>query len=178
MKSRNHSIVFAGRVIDVEQFDVTVNENGWHTYQIVRHPGGVAVVPLHDDGTVTLVSQLRPAVDQTLVELPAGRLDPAEPPEACGRRELKEETGLEAARFHPLGSIVTSPGIFDEVIHLYLATGLEDGPPAPESYEEIRLLRVPLEEALLMAEDGRIRDGKTIAGLFRAARLLERGKDR
>lgn len=172
MQTRDHQRIFTGRVIDIDQFDVCVNANGWHTYQIVRHPGGVAVVPLHDDGTVTLISQYRPAVERTLLELPAGRLDPRETPQQCGIRELKEETGLVAAAMTPLGSIYTSPGIFDEVIHLFLATGLIQEAAEPENYEEIDCLRVPLGEALRMAADGGIADGKSIAGLLRAARHL------
>ncbi|GAB4303052.1 MAG: NUDIX hydrolase [Desulfuromonadia bacterium] len=177
METRDHRRIFTGKVIDIDQFDCCVNANGWHTYQIVRHPGGVAVVPVHRDGTVTLISQYRPAVGKTLLELPAGRLDPNETPLACGLRELKEETGLSAGDMTPLGSIYTSPGIFDEVIHLFLATDLVEGEADPESYEEILCQRIPIGEALQMVVEGGIQDGKSIAGLVRAAHHLgvERG---
>lgn len=166
MTQRNRSTLFTGMVFDVEQFEAEIRE-GWHTYQVIRHPGGVAVLPLHDDGTVTLIRQGRPAVAATLMELPAGRLDPGEDPETCGRRELLEETGLVSDRFHPLGFIHSSPGVFDEVIHLFAATGLTQTTPIPEDDEEIEPVRLPLGDARAMARDGRISDAKTIAALFR-----------
>ncbi len=169
METRNRITVFSGIVVDVEQMDVKIGEKGWHVYQIVRHPGGVGVLPLHDDGTVTLIRQLRPAVDERLVELPAGRLGRGEDPADCGRRELAEETGLSARVLAPLGIFLSSPGVFDEVIHLFLATGLAQGRARPEHYEEIETVRMPLDEARRMALDGAIRDGKTIAAVLRAA---------
>lgn len=169
MDTRNHATPFTGLVVDIEQFEVRIGDRGWHTYQIVRHPGGVAVVPLHDDGSVTLIRQLRPAVGAELLELPAGRRDPAEEPATCGLRELKEETGLTAGAISSLGTLYTSPGVFDELIHLYLATELTQEAAEPEPYEEITTVRIPLTEALAMVQDGRICDGKTIAGLVRAA---------
>ncbi len=172
METRNRAILFEGLVVDLEQMDVRIGEKGWHTYQVVRHPGGVAVLPYHEDGTVTLIRQLRPAVDAVLLELPAGRLSPNEEPAACGRRELAEETGLMADRLVPLGTLLSSPGVFDEVIHLFLATGLIQGEAGQEEYEDIECVRVPFAEALAMARDGRISDGKTIAVLFRAQGAL------
>ncbi len=168
METRNRKTLFEGLVVDVEQMDVLVGAKGWHVFQIVRHPGGVGVLPLHDDGSVTLIRQFRPAADDYLLEVPAGRLDPGEDPAACGRRELAEETGLSAAVLAPLGVLRPSPGVFDEVIHLFLARDLAQEEPRPEHYEEIETVRLPLEEARRMARDGRISDGKTIAALFRA----------
>ena len=127
METRNRSTLFSGLVVDIEQFEVRIGEKGWHTFQIVRHPGGVGVLPLHDDGTVTLIRQLRPAVGGTLLEIPAGRLHPGEDPAACGGREMAEETGLSARELVPLGYFYPSPGVFDEVIHLFLGTGLSQG---------------------------------------------------
>ena len=132
----------------------------------------MAVLPLHDDGTVTLIRQLRPAVDAVMLELPAGRLSPGEEPAACGVRELAEETGLVAGKLAPLGVIHPSPGVFDEVIHLFLATGLVQAEASQEDYEDIECVRVAFGEALAMARDGRITDGKTIAALFRAEGFL------
>lgn len=169
METRNRAILFEGLVVDIEQLEVKIGEKGWHTYQVVRHPGGVAVLPLHADGTVTLISQLRPAAGSAMIEAPAGRLAPGEEPAACGRRELAEETGLAAERLDPLGTIHTSPGVFDEVIHLFLATGLSETEALPEPYEDIATIRLPLAEAVAMAMDGRISDGKTIAILCRAS---------
>ncbi|AJY69580.1 DNA mismatch repair protein MutT [Geobacter sulfurreducens] len=169
MDTRNRIILFNGLVVNVEQMDVRIGAKGWHTFQVVRHPGGVGVLPLHEDGTVTLIRQLRPAVDDVLLEIPAGRLDPGEEPSACGRRELTEETGLTAERLESLGTILTSPGVFDERIHLFLAVGLTQGEATPEQYEEIETVRLPLADALALAAEGGIRDGKTIAALLRAS---------
>jgi ADP-ribose pyrophosphatase len=161
-------MIFSGLVVDIEQMEVKVGDKGWHTFQIVRHPGGVAVLPLHEDGTVTLIRQLRPAIDSRMLELPAGRLDPCEEPEQCGRRELAEETGLVAGRFESLGIIHPSPGVFDEVVHLFLATELIQNEATPEYYEDIETVRIPLQQALNMALEGSISDGKTAMAIFRA----------
>jgi ADP-ribose pyrophosphatase len=167
METKNRSTLFKGLVVDIEQMDVMIGDQGWYTYQIVRHPGGAAILPLHDDGSITLIRQLRPAVDGFLLELPAGRLGAGEDPQLCAARELVEETGLVASSLTSLGMLHPSPGVFDEVIHLYLARGLSQGEAAPEAYEDIDCVRMPLMEALRMAADGRITDGKTIAALLR-----------
>jgi ADP-ribose pyrophosphatase len=173
METKNRSMIFTGLVVDVEQMDVLIGDQGWYTYQIVRHPGGAAVLPLHDDGSITLIRQLRPAVGDFLLELPAGRLSPGEDPKLCAGRELMEETGLNAGSLHSLGILHSSPGVFDEVIHLYLATELSQGEAAPEAYEEISCVRIQLEDALAMAARGEITDGKTIAALLRAERHIK-----
>ncbi len=169
MEIRERKILFQGLVVDLEQMEVKIGEKGWHVFQIVRHPGGVGVLPLHDDGTVTLIRQLRPAVGHRMLEIPAGRLDPGEDPAACGERELLEETGLVAAKLESLGLLYSSPGVFDEVIHLFLATGLVQKDAEPEHYEDIESQRISLKDALEMAAKGEISDGKTAVALFRAA---------
>ncbi len=168
METRNRKTLFRGLVVDVEQMEVKFAQKGWHLFQVVRHPGGVGVLPLHEDDTVTLIRQLRPAVGCRLLELPAGRLAPGEDPAACGRRELAEETGLRANAISSLGIFHSSPGVFDETIHLFLATGLTQQKADPEQYEEIGSIRIPFDQARRMAMSGEIRDGKTIAALFRA----------
>ena len=173
METKNRSMLFRGLVVDVEQMDVLIGDQGWYTYQVVRHPGGAAVLPLHDDGSVTLIRQLRPALGDFLLEIPAGRLSPGEEPRLCAERELIEETGLKARSVASLGILHPSPGVFDEVIHLYLATGLSQGDAAPEAYEEISCVRMPLQEAVAMAGEGAITDGKTIAALLRAKRHIK-----
>lgn len=172
METKNRAMIFDGLVVGVEQMDVLIGDQGWYTYQVVRHPGGAAVLPLHDDGCVTLIRQLRPAIGDFLMEIPAGRLSKGEDPQLCAARELVEETGLKAGTLIPLGILHPSPGVFDEVIHLYLARNLAQGAAEPEAYEEISCLKVPFEEALTMAAEGRITDAKTIAALLRAQRHL------
>jgi ADP-ribose pyrophosphatase len=175
MKSYNHIKIFSGLVIDIEQMDVESGGGCHHTYQIIRHPGGAAVLPVHDDGSVSLIRQLRPAVDEILLEIPAGRLSPAELPAVCASRELLEETGITAANLVSLGRVCSSPGVFDEVVHLFAATGLVQGAAQPEDDEEIEVLRLPLSEVMGMVADGRISDGKTMAALLRWDLLCRSG---
>lgn len=172
METRDRKNLFSGLVVDLEQMEVRFGEKGWHTFQIVRHPGGAAILPLHDDNTITLIRQPRPAVDAITVEIPAGRLSPGEDPAECARRELLEETGLRCGRIDPLGSIYPSPGVFDEKIHLFLATELTQGAAQQEQFEDITPIRVSLDDAMAMAGDGRIVDAKTIAALMRVSRRI------
>jgi ADP-ribose pyrophosphatase len=173
MMTRDRELLFKGLVVNIEQMQVRVGNKGWHTYQIVRHPGGVGVLPVHPDGTVSLIRQLRPAVDSFMLELPAGRLDPGEEPAQCGLRELAEETGIIAGKLESLGIIHPSPGVFDEVVHLFLATELTQGEPDPEHYEDIEVANLPLQKAVRMAIEGEITDGKTAMALFRAAGRMQ-----
>jgi ADP-ribose pyrophosphatase len=135
---------------------------------VVHHPGAVAVVPLHDDGSVTLVRQFRAALDAHLVELPAGIRDVhGEDDVTTASRELVEEAGLAASQVEPLVSFHNSPGFCDEVVAIFLATGLAAVPDNRQGVEEeaMTILRVPLDEALAWIDDGRITDAKTIIGL-------------
>ncbi|HEX4953673.1 MAG TPA: NUDIX hydrolase [Thermoanaerobaculia bacterium] len=137
--------------------------------ELVRHPGAAAIVPLAADGTVVLVRQYRHATDGWLLEVPAGKLDAGESPEACARRELAEEAGVTAEELVSLGPFWASPGFTDEVIHLFLARGLG---PAAQSLEEDELLvleRLPFTEAVARAARGEIADGKSACALLRAS---------
>lgn len=138
--------------------------------EVVRHPGAAAVVALDGEGKVCILRQYRPALGAWLLEIPAGTLDPGDAtPLTCAVRELAEEAGLTAAQWMSLGYINPSPGVMDEAIHLFLATGLAAVPTAHEEGELIEAEFIPLAEALELAYTGEINDAKTIAALFRAA---------
>jgi ADP-ribose pyrophosphatase len=146
---------------------------------IVRSPGAVGVVPLVFDAeglpSVVLVEQYRPPYERNVIEIPAGMRDIAgEPAEETGRRELIEEAGLRAGEMAHLVDILPSPGMTDSVTSIFLATGcepVEHDRQGPEE-QEIRLLHVPLEDALAMIDRGEINDAKTVAGLLATDRRL------
>jgi 8-oxo-dGDP phosphatase len=163
----------AGKVVSFNR--VRVRDPNGHEFDrdVLRHPGVVAVVPLHEDGTVTLVRQYRVAIDQEVLELPAGTRDVAgEPPHVAAGRELAEEAGLEAKDLDQLVTYFVAPGLTDEVIVLYLASGLHQVPTDRQGPEEhaMSVERIPLDVALEMVDDGRIADAKTIIGLTLTAR--------
>ncbi len=139
-----------------------------HEYvrETVQHPGAVVILPILDDARVCLIRNYRVAVAQTLIELPAGTLEPGEDPAVTARRELEEETGYRARRIEPLLAFYMSPGILNERMHAYLATGLTKGPAAPEAGEEIEPLVVTWDEATGMARSGEIQDAKTLVALL------------
>lgn len=144
-----------------------------HERDIVHHPGAVGVVPLHDDGTVTLVRQYRAALDRLVWEVPAGLRDVlGEPTSVTAARELTEEAGLAADHLEHLLTFHNSPGFSDEAVEIFLATGLRevaDDRQGPEE-EHMVVARVPLAEALAMIDDGRISDAKTVIGLLTTVR--------
>jgi len=142
--------------------------------EVVRHPGGAAAVALDARGRVCLLRQFRHAAGGWLWEIPAGKLDPGEPPLVTARRELEEEGGIRAATWTPLGEVITAPGFCDEVIYLFLAQGLEAVPPRPEAHEFLEIHWVDFPEAVRRAVAGEIRDAKTVTALFRAREVLGR----
>jgi ADP-ribose pyrophosphatase len=153
-------IVFKGKRFDVAR------TKGKHPREIVVHPGAVVILPLLDDKTVALIRNERVAVGQTLWELPAGTLEPGEPPLKCAKRELIEETGYKAARVRRLTTFFTSPGICTEVMHAFVARGLTEVGQDLDDGEAITVEAVELARAYEMIESGTLRDGKSIATLL------------
>jgi 8-oxo-dGTP pyrophosphatase MutT (NUDIX family) len=165
--------IYQGRVIDVALETVELPNGSQVELEIVRHPGGAAAVALDDQDRVCLLRQFRHASDGWLWELPAGRIDPGESPFNTAKRELAEEAGLEAVEWTDLGPMHSSPGIFTEVIHLWLGRGLTSLPHNHEHGELIEVHWLPLGQALDWCSDGTITDGKTLIGLYRAGALLQ-----
>ena len=164
------SPIYQGRIVDLGLEDVVLPNGARVQLEVIRHRGAAAIVPLHDDRTVTLVHQFRPAAGGMIWEVPAGVIDGGEAPEICAARELREEVQLEARTLTRLATILTTPGFTDERIHLFLAEGLTVAEGAPEADEYIEVSRVPLEQALAWIADGTIVDGKTICALHLAER--------
>ncbi len=159
-------ILFQGQRFRVERIVQTMPDGSRHVREVVRHPGAVVILPLLDDGRICFVRNFRVAVAQTLIELPAGTLEPDEDPAATALRELAEETGYRAGRLAHLITFCMSPGILDEQMHLYLAQALRPGPMALEAGEDIQPLLCTWDEALRMARQGDIRDAKSLVGLL------------
>jgi ADP-ribose pyrophosphatase len=164
---------YRGKIIDVDVESITLPNGREMELEIVRHPGGAAVVAMDEQQNICLLHQYRYVAEGWIWELPAGKLDPGEPPLLTAQRELAEEAGLLAARWDELGRHISSPGIFSEWIYLYLARDLT---PTAQQLEEHELLEVhwlPLEQALEWAASGEIVDAKSIIGLFRAHAHLQ-----
>jgi len=166
-------MIYDGRVIKVSVDQVELPNGVQVPLEIVRHPGGAAAVAIDEQQRVCLLRQYRHAAGGYIHELPAGKLEPDETPEATVRRELVEEAALSAAHWTALGAYFSSPGVFTEVIHLYLATGLTPAPAAPENDEVFEVEWWPLEQAVARARDGELTDAKTIIGILRAAARLK-----
>lgn len=161
--------IFAGRVIQVSVDTVDLPNGRRVPLEIVRHPGGAAAVAIDARNRICLLRQFRHAAGGFIHELPAGKLEPGEPPEATVRRELIEEAGTAASDWESLGAYWSSPGVFTEVIHLYLATGLSAAAGGTEADEVIQVEWWPLEIAVEKALNGELTDAKTIIGILRAA---------
>jgi len=163
--------IHSGRVINLDVDTVRFPDGSTGELEIIRHPGAAAVVPFAsdprgDDPIVLLIQQYRYATDGTLIEIPAGRLNPGEDPRVCAQRELLEEVGVKAGRVERLTTIWTTPGFTDERIHLFWAADLTAGKHAREPDEFIEVVQKPLSGALELIRNGVISDAKTVLALL------------
>ncbi len=160
------TILFRGKIISLEKQEVLLPSGRVAEREIVHHPGAVAIIALNENGEVLLEEQYRAALDDTIWEIPAGKLEPGESSLKCAQRELMEETGYEANQWKHLHSFYTSPGFCDEAVHLFLAEGLVKKAAKPEFDEEITTQFFPRERLAILLKPGRTCDGKTLLALY------------
>ncbi len=170
---------YRGKVFDLIVDEIEYPSGNRSVREVAAHPGGAVILPLLPGNQIILVRQFRYPLRQFILELPAGKLNPGEDPEACAHRELGEETGYTAGQMQLLTSIYTTPGFCNERLHIFLATDLkksERGQQLEEGEASLTLEIVSLERAIRMVEHQEITDGKTICGILLAERLLRGAK--
>lgn len=170
---------YSGKVFDLIVDEIEYPSGNRSIREVASHPGGAVVVPLLPGKEVVLVRQFRYPIQQYVIELPAGKLNPGEDPALCARRELEEETGFTAGKLRPLTAIYTTPGFCNERLHLFLATDLKKsqrGQQLEEGEASLTVEIIALHRVIEMIETGEIIDGKTICGVLLADRIL-RGTD-
>jgi len=165
---------YTGRVVNLDIDQVRFPNGKVGELEMIRHSGASAVLPFlgdpgGEDPTILLIRQYRYAADGFIYEIPAGRLEPGEPPEQCAVRELREETGCTAAKMEHLYTMYTTPGFTDEKIHLFAATGLERGETALEQDEFVEVMPTAMSAALRLIRDGTINDAKTALSILYVA---------
>ena len=165
-------LIYQGRVLQLGIESVTMPNGKAVELEVVRHPGGAAIIALNQQKEVCLLHQYRHAGGGWLWELPAGKLEPGELPQITASRELIEEAGQHAGHWDTLGEILVSPGFCDEIIHLYLARDLTVVASQPEEDELFEIHWIPFDRALQQVYDGTLLDAKTMLGLILAARFL------
>lgn len=171
--SNKSQTIYHGKIIDLVVEPVTLPNGVQTELEIVRHPGGAAVVALDVRQYICLLHQYRHACGGWVWELPAGKIDGAEAPLTTAQRELKEEAGRTAQNWHSLGHMISSPGVFTEIVHCYLATELMVCDTGHEPEELIQIHWLPFTEVYQQAIDNRITDAKTVIGLCRANEFLK-----
>jgi len=157
-------VLFKGRLLRMERDTVRLPNGLQASREVVRHPGAVGIIALKDQH-VLLVRQYRYAIAQKTLEIPAGKLDPQEPPLDCAGRELREETGYRGTMEH-ISTFYTTPGFTDEVMHLFLARDLVWDPLNPDDDEFIEVERIPWDVAVQRAQQNEFKDAKTILGIL------------
>ena len=164
---------FQGRILSVHVDTVLLPNGNTSTREVVDHVDGVAVLPLDERNNVLTVTQYRYVFGRTLLEIPAGKLDPGEDPVTGALRELKEETGAVPDTFLPLGRIIPAPGCYGEVLHLFLAKGLHMEEQHLDPDEFLNVERIPFSEMVHRCLNGEIEDAKTVAAVLKAKVQLD-----
>ena len=171
-KTIKSEITYHGRAFDVRRDHVCLPNGNLAQFDIVEHTGAVTIFPIDDQGQVLFVRQYRYAARQELLELPAGTLDKGEAPEVCAQREVREEIGMAAQKLQKVGEFFLAPGYSTEYMYVYLASDLYPDPLQADADEFLSIVRMPVSEAYKMAEDGQIRDCKTLTTLFLVRPLI------
>lgn len=167
-------ILVQGRAFQVRRDTLKTPEGRETRLDIVEHAGSVVLVPIDEEGNLLFVRQYRHAVGEDLLELPAGTRDGEEPFEECAAREIREETGMEAGKLHKIGEFYLVPGYSTELMAVFLATDLKENPLQADEDEFLQVEKIPLKQAVAMAEQGRIQDAKSLAALLLARSRLEK----
>ncbi|MGI6412451.1 MAG: NUDIX hydrolase [Syntrophomonadaceae bacterium] len=157
--------VFTGRIVKLKVDTVRLPSGNLGKREIIEHPGAVAIVALDNEQQIWMVKQFRKPTEEVLIEIPAGTLKDNEEPLDCAKRELSEETGLQAASWKEILSYYSAPGFCSEKIYLFLATGLEAGAAHPDPDEMVETIKIPIKQAYNMIFEGKIKDGKSIIGI-------------
>ena len=163
---------YKGVIVRVRLDRVQLCDGKMTKREVVEHPGGVCILPVDPEGNCTMVRQFRYPFGRMMLEAPAGKLEYGEDPRDCAVRELSEETGFTADELIDLGAMCTSPGFSTEVLHLYLALGLHSGESHPDEDEFLNVEKIPLRKLTEMVMNNEIEDGKTIAAVLKAERIL------
>jgi 8-oxo-dGTP pyrophosphatase MutT (NUDIX family) len=174
MKPDKQTLHYHGRVISVTSDEVVLPNGHRALLEVVHHPGGAAAVALDPAGRICLLRQYRYVAGGWLWELPAGKLEPNEPPLHTAQRELVEEAGVSASQWDNLGIVLSSPGVFSERLHLFLARGISAATAAHERAEVIEVHWLAFAQARDWALDGTIADAKSVIGVLRAWELVRR----
>lgn len=155
--------IFSGKVISLQVDEVELPDGKIGKREIVKHPGAVAVIALTPENKIVMVEQYRKALEQSIIEIPAGKLEPGEEPVTTAARELEEETGYQCEEMKHLISFYTSPGFADEIIHLFLAKGLskKENAAACDEDEFVEVMEITLKEAQQYIKENKIYDAKT-----------------
>lgn len=169
LESKN---IFSGKAFQVQVDSVQTPDGGIMRVEIIKHPSAVTILPI-ENRKIWFVRQYRHAAGLEILELPAGTLEPGEEPIFCAHREIREEIGMSAKEMKEIGGFYLAPGYSSEYLHAFLATGLEPAPLPGDVDEFIQVETMPVEEVYNMAERGLIFDGKTLATLLLAQKLLD-----
>lgn len=170
-KTLTSECVYNGRIMTVEKDEVELADGKQSFREVVRHSGGVVILALKDDETILMVRQFRYPIAQTVLELPAGKLEKNENPDEACKRELEEETGYRAEKWTSLGYINTSPGFCDEKLYLYKAENLHYVGEHPDDGEIISALEIKIADAENKIKNGEINDAKTLCAILRGLKL-------
>ncbi len=171
--------IYDGKVLHVFCDTVLLPDGNLSKREYAKHKGAVAVVPLTDEGEVICVRQYRYAHRKVLLEIPAGKLDTYDEDFiAAATRELREETGATCERLEFIGDLISTPALIDEVIHMYLARGLQFGETDPDEDEFLDVVKIPLDELVRMVMNGEIKDSKTQTAILKTHLILEGEKNK
>lgn len=160
--------IYKGKVISLQVDDVSLPDGNTSKRELIKHPGAVAIIPITPEGKMVFVEQYRKALERSVVEIPAGKLEPGEKPDETAKRELEEETGYTTESLEFVTSFSTSPGFADEIVHLYLAKDLKKAENRLDGDDDefVELIEASLQEAEEMEKEQRIWDAKTAYALL------------
>ena len=172
-KTLESQTLFEGRIVTVKLDKAQLVNGAVVSREVVEHPGGVCILPLFDDGTVSIVRQFHYPFQQVVTELPAGKLEKGEAHRPAALRELEEEVGVTCGKLTYLGCLYLSPGFSSEVLHMYLARELTQGQCHPDEDEFLEVERIPFAQLFQMVMSGEITDAKTVALVLKTKQLLD-----